>query len=138
MTDVFLNLNWLAILAATGAHFVLGGVWYLVLFGKAYAAALGVDDRPQQPPGALFIVGPLLCSAVTITTTAMLLRGLHITTYGDALALGAIVGVGYLGAMTVNIAINPLFPHPFRYALINAPMFLVGSLLSCAMLVGLS
>ena len=49
---------------------------------------------------------------VTIATTAFLLRALAITTYTDALALGMIVGIGYLAAMTVNIAINPLSHAP--------------------------
>ena len=61
-----------------------------------------------------------------------------ITEYPDALTLGAIVGVVYLGAMTMNIAINPLFPRPFRYALINVPMFLIGSLITCVILVSLA
>ncbi|WP_439657329.1 hypothetical protein ACSHWB_33715 [Lentzea sp. HUAS TT2] len=29
--------------------------------------------------------------------------------------------VGHLVAMTFNIAINPNFPHPLRYGLLNAP-----------------
>jgi len=60
---------------------------------------------------------------------------LRITTYGDAWLLGVVVGVGYLATTTMTIAINPLFPHPFRYALVNAPMFLIGSVLACSVLV---
>ncbi|WP_410597297.1 hypothetical protein [Amycolatopsis sp. lyj-23] len=33
-------------------------------------------------------------------------------------------------AMTFNIAINPNFPHPPRYGLLNAPHFLVGGALT--------
>jgi hypothetical protein len=39
--------------------------------------------------------------------------------------------------MTLNIAINPLFPRPFHYAAINAPFFVLGSLLASAILVAL-
>lgn len=138
MTEALAHLNWLAVLAATAAHAVLGGVWFMALFGKQYAIALGIADRPPQKPGALFIAGPLVCSAITIATTAFLLRALQITTFGSALALGLTVGVGYLTAMTVNIAINPLFPRPFHYALINAPMFVIGSVMSSAILVAMS
>lgn len=137
MLAAFLHINWLAVLVATIAHFILGGVWFAALFGGRYAQALGIADRPPQKPGLIFMVGPLLCGAVTITTTALLLRALAITDYDDALMLGAIVGIGYLGAMTVNIAINPLFPRPFYYALINVPMFLIGSLMSCGILVAM-
>ena len=138
MTNALSHLNWLAILAACAAHFVLGGVWFAALFGKPYAAALGIADRPAQKPGPLLIVGPFLCSAVTITTTAFLLRALGIQTYGPALGLGAVVGIGYLAAMTMTIAINPLFPRPFAYTLVNAPFFVIGSLMSCLILTALS
>lgn len=134
MTDAIAHVNWLAVLVASITHFVLGGIWFAALFAQPYARALGIADRPPQKPGVLFLVGPLVCGAVTIATTAVLLRALGITGYGDALALGALVGVGYLGAMTLNIAINPLFPHPFRYATINAPLFLLGSMMASAIL----
>lgn len=138
MLEALTHVNWLAVLAASVAHSVLGGVWFAGLFAKAYARALGIADRPAQKPGPLLIIGPFVCSAVNIATTAWLLKALAITTYGDGLALGLVIGVGYLAAMTVNIAINPLFPRPFRYALINAPMFIIGSLISCSILVAMS
>lgn len=137
MVDAISQVNWLAVLAATLAHFVLGGIWFVALFGKQYAHALGIADRPPQKPGPLFLIGPLVCSGLTIATTAILMRMLHITRLTDALELGLLVGVGYLGAMTVNIAINPLFRHPIRYALVNVPMFLIGSLLAVTILAAL-
>ncbi len=137
MMSAVMQVNWLAVLGASVAHFMLGGVWFLVLFGQYYATVLGIADRPPQRPAPRFLIGPFLCSAANIATTAVLLRALGITRYGDALALGLLVGVGYLAAMTLNIAINPLFPRPFSYALLNAPMFLLGSLLSCTLLVAL-
>ena len=131
------QVNWLAVLLASVAHFVLGGVWFTAFFGKQYAAALGIADRPPERPKPIFLAGPFVCGAVTIITTAVLMRALEITTFADALGLGLVVGLGYLVAMTVNIAINPLFPRPLRYAAINAPMFVIGSLMSCAILVAL-
>lgn len=138
MIDALSHVNWLAVLAASVAHFILGAVWFVGLVGKRYAAVLGIADRPQQKPGPLTLAGPFACSAVTIATSAILLRALGIATYGDALVLGALVGIGYLVPMTVNIAINPLFPRPFSYALLNAPFFVIGSVTACAILVALS
>lgn len=134
MIDALSHVNWLAILAASVAHFVLGGLWFMALFGRLYAVALGIADRPAEKPALRFIVGPFLCSAITIAASAVLLRALGITAYGDALGLGALVAIGYLVPMTVNIAINPLFPRPFFYALLNAPFFILGSLMSCLIL----
>ncbi|WP_226634147.1 DUF1761 domain-containing protein [Novosphingobium profundi] len=138
MIDAFSQINFLAVLTATVANFLLGGIWFAALFAKPYARALGIEDRPPLRPAPIFLIGPLLCGAVTIVTTAFLLQALRIDDYGNALGLGAIIGVGYLGAMTVNIAINPLFPRPFYYAMINVPLFVIGSLVSCVILVAMS
>ena len=35
-------MNWLAVLVASIAHFVLGGIWFAGLVGEHYAAALGI------------------------------------------------------------------------------------------------
>jgi hypothetical protein len=136
MIEAFAQVNWLAILTASIAHFVLGGVWFKVLFRDAYAAALSLSDRLQTKPAPSFLIGPFLCGTVNIVTTALLLRALRIATYADALVLGSIVGVSYLAA--VNIAINPLFPQPFRYSLVVAPMFVVGRLMTSVALIAMS
>ncbi|WP_407527971.1 DUF1761 domain-containing protein [Methylobacterium oryzisoli] len=138
MIDPLSHVNWFAVMLASTAHFLLGGIWFAGLVGERYAAALGIADRPRQKLGPVFFVGPFVCGALTIATTAILIHALGITTYGDGLALGALVGLGYLVPMTVNIAINPLFPRPFYYALLNAPFFILASLLSCTILVALS
>jgi hypothetical protein len=132
------QLNWLAVLAATIAHFVLAGLWFGALVAKPYAASLGIADRPAARPGALMLGGPLLCSAVMIASSALLLRALGVSTLAGALGLGASVAIGYVVPMTITIAINPLFPHPLRYALVNAPLFVLGQLLACAILFLLS
>lgn len=137
MTDAFNHVNWIAVLAAAVAQFVLGGIWFGALVSRHYPLALGIADREPQKPTPAFFIGPFLCGLVTVATSAVLLRTLGITDYGDALALGALIGIGYLGAMTVNIAINPLFPRPFYYAALNVPYFLIGSLLCCTILTAL-
>ncbi|MDP3377391.1 MAG: DUF1761 domain-containing protein [Brevundimonas sp.] len=135
MLNALLSINWLAVLAASVLNFLLGGVWFMVLFKRQYAVALELDDAPDQKPGLLFIVGPFLCGLVTIATTAFLLRLLSISDLTDGLILGAIVGLGFIGATTVNIAINPKFPRPFFYSAINVPYFLIASLIASAVLV---
>lgn len=132
------EVHWLGVLAAAVAHFMLGGAWFMGLVPKHYQAALGRNDPPGGKPPALVIVGPALCSLVIITTTAMLLKALAIVTYGDAIAFGAFVALGYLAPMVMVIAINPNFPRPFYYAAINAPYFVLGSILSCVILTAMS
>jgi len=135
MLNALLSINWLAVLAASVLNFLLGGVWFMVLFKRQYAVALKLEDAPDQKPGLLFILGPFLCGLVTIFTTGFLFRLLSITEMTDGLILGTVVGLGFIGATTVNIAINPKFPNPFFYSAINVPYFLLGSLIASAVLV---
>ena len=138
MFDVMSQINWLAVLVSTVATFMLGGAWYMALFKTQYAASLGRTDLGDQKPSPIFIVGPLVCGAIVNLTDAVLLRALHVTTYGDALVFGAITGAGYLVTQTVNIAINPNFPRPFYYSAISGSNFFLGNLIVCTILVAMS
>jgi hypothetical protein len=54
--DYFADLNWLAVLVAALAYFVLGAIWYSnMMFGKAYRAALGITEQGTPNPSLLVI-----------------------------------------------------------------------------------
>ena len=54
------TINWLAVLAAAFATFMLGGAWYTALFGKAWMKAHGYDEatmkdlQARRPPPVFF------------------------------------------------------------------------------------
>lgn len=125
MFSVIAEINWLAVLAATVVFAVLGGVYFTAVVGRPYAVALGNEGKDLPKPGPIFIVGPLVSSLVVVITSAVLLRALEVESLADGIAFGLIVGIGYLVAQTANIAINPNFPRPLMYTLINAPYFVV-------------
>ena len=134
MSNAIISVNWFAVLVATLVSFVLGGIWFTVLFGKLYATALGREHDPKARPAPIFLVGPLVCSLATNTTSAVLMQALHIAALGDALLFGATIGAGYLVPTMTNIAINPNFPRPLMYAAINGPYFFLSSLLASSIL----
>lgn len=119
------SVNWLAVLLAAVAYTALGGLWFTLLFGRQYAAALG-RTGPVPAPGALFIAGPAICTLAVTVTTALLLAALSVDTLGGAVVVALVVGVGYLVANTVNIAINPNMPRPLYYGAITGSYHLVG------------
>jgi amino acid transporter len=135
MFNVLGEINWLAVALATVASAALGGVYFAVLVPKYYLIALGRQDVPEPERTVGSMLTPVLCVLVTTTTTAVLMRALDVTTVANALTLGLIVGVGYLTAMTFNIAHNPNFPRPVYYGLLNAPFFIVGSVIASLVLV---
>jgi hypothetical protein len=126
MLNILTTINWLSVLAAFVAYFLLGALWYLGLFAK-----------PAAPPAPLFIVGPAVCSLLITITCAVLLYALHISSYSGALGFALLVGFGYLFTNTVNIAINPNIPRPLFYGLIMGSFHMVGMVLVNLILVAM-
>ena len=91
----FSGFNWWAVLVATAAAFVLGGIWYGPVFGKAWMAAIGKTEDDLQPSPAPFIIS-FFTALVTCIVLAALMNGLAIDTLGGGLAMGALVGVGFI------------------------------------------
>ncbi len=135
MIQAILSLNWFGVLLAFVPYFLLGALWFTVLFKKPYALSLGRENEQQQNLAPIFIVGPALCMLVITLTSALLLNALAINSYQGALLFGLIVGVGYLVANTVNIAINPNIPRPLLYGAITGAYHLVGMVIVSLMLV---
>ncbi|SFR29146.1 Protein of unknown function [Lentzea waywayandensis] len=135
MFAVLSEINWIAVVVSTVALAGLGAGYFMFAIPRQYASALGRENAPAPERRTIDGVGPLVCTVVNVLTSALLFAALGITSVGDALVFGVIVGAGYLVAMTFNIAINPNFPHPLRYGLLNAPYFIVGSIVTSLALV---
>jgi hypothetical protein len=132
--SAFAQISIWGVLAAAAFGFVFGGVYFGALVPKYYAIALGRETMPAAKLDMLTILGPFVCNIVTIVTTAAIIRMIGVASLADALSLGLVIGVGYLLAMCMTIAINPNFPRPFYYTLVNAPYFLVSSLVTSTVL----
>lgn len=65
------------------------------------------------------------------------MNALHIESYTNALLFALIVGLGYLVANTVNIAINPNIPRPPLYGAISGAYHLVGVVIVSVILVAM-
>lgn len=131
------NLNWVSILAAFAAYSVIGALWFTVLFTKPYKASLGRENEtlPNKP---IFIIGPMICTLVIIIASALLMHALEIESFGAAVEFSLVIGVGFLVANTVNIAINPNIPRPILYGIISGAYHLVCILTGCIILVALN
>ena len=134
MFNVLAEINWLAVLVSVVAWTVIGGVYFGALIAKPYAVALGRQNEPASKPAPITFAGPMITGVVMVVTSAVLMRALGIDALGDAIAFGLIVGIGYLAAMTVTIAINPNFPRPLFYAALNAPGFVLSSVVVAVIL----
>ncbi len=119
MINSISTINWLGVLAAFVPYFMLGALWFTVFFKKQYWISLGKESEAQRKLAPISIIGPALCSLVITIATAILMKALGIDSYSSAFGFACVIGIGYLVANTVNIAINPNIPRPILYGIIS-------------------
>lgn len=125
------KINWFAVLLSLLFFSFLGFLWFTVLFSNQYAAALGKEGMMPADPDPIYFYGPPLTILPTIITTALLMVLLQINTIKKTIEFAFIIGLGFLVANTLDIAINPNIPHPMRYGIIVGGFHIVGILVSC-------
>jgi hypothetical protein len=130
------NLNWISVLIAFVAYFMLGALWFTLFFSKLYKISLGKEGE-TLPPKPIFIVGPALCTLVITITSAIVIYALNISSFGAGLEFAALVGFGFLVANTVNIAINPNIPRPILYGVISGSYHLVGISMASSIIIAM-
>ena len=116
-------MNWLAIVVATLAFFVIGALWYGLLFGKAWQAETGVTEAPQGAGIAKVMGGTLLAEFVVVLLVAHMFDHLDPDPHGKMMLA---TGLG-LAVMTPAIGINYLHQRKsLKLFLIDAGHFIVG------------
>ncbi len=113
----FAQINWIAVVLATVAAFVLGGIWYGPLFSKPWMKAFGLteDEVNNRHPGKVFGI------AILWTFFAAVMLSLFLEPGAD-IHMGALTGflVG-LGILTPFMGIHYAFEgRGFKILLINA------------------
>lgn len=55
-----IHLNMLAVGIAVVANFIFGALWYMPLFGKAWAKEMGMDPNGPKPPASAMYKGMVI------------------------------------------------------------------------------
>lgn len=97
------NINWLAVLLAALAGFIVGGLWYSVLFAKVWQREAGVTDEQLKHGTVRVFAGSFLLAVVMAVALAAFI-GDGGTGFG-ALA-GLTAGVAWVAAA---LGVNYLF-----------------------------
>lgn len=128
------RLNLLAVFVAAVAAFVVGGMWYAVLFGRPWARVYGYTEAQLQEmsknPGRTF---PLifLCDVVMALAVAVLVVNLNLTSVLSGAVLGAALWLGVAGAN--GLALQLGHGRPLAGWIIDTGQQLV-ALLVCGMI----
>ena len=118
------EINWLPVLLGALTFFLVGAIWYGVLFSKAWQKAAGISDEQLQGGNMALIFGLTFLAEVVI---AMTLWHLIVRTGASDRAV-MMMAVGFGAAiMTPAIGINYLYLRKtLAHFLIDAGHFIVG------------
>jgi L-cystine uptake protein TcyP (sodium:dicarboxylate symporter family) len=113
------SINWLAVPVAALSAFVLGGIWYGPIFGKAWQRLSGVTDEQIQNANPAVIYGGAFVLNLVMATSLSLLLQLHPTpALGSGIAVGTLLGLTLIAA---SMGINYLFARkPLQLWLVDA------------------
>ena len=105
-----MNLNWLAIVAATVVHQALGALWYGPMFGKAWMKSIGKTkeqiEQSDGPPLAKLIAISAVCSFVLAIALACVIRLCGEKGIGIGMGIGALTAIGFIATAVIT---NSLF-----------------------------
>lgn len=130
-------MNWLAILCAGVAYWVLGFVWYVLLFGKAWAGELrryrGGQDWPTPTKGEMAgkMIGSFIANVIAALGIAYLLHRAAAADMSQALHLGMAAGVLCATAITVGQIWES---KPTKVWMIDTSYHFLGCVLAAAIL----
>ena len=89
--DVLGDLNWLAVVLAALAYFIIGAVWYAPpVFGRTWIAAGGLPmpERGERPNPGIYLV-PLIGSLLSAIALTMISESTGTNTVGEGIVLGS-------------------------------------------------
>lgn len=110
-------MNWLGTILAALAGFLVGGIWYGPLFGKAWQRESGLTDEAIKGVSMTRIFALVaLLNLVAAVVLSEVLSAMDMVTLATAAATGGIIGFGFVAtALGVN----------YLFALKSLKLFLI-------------
>jgi hypothetical protein len=125
--DAFQDVNYLAVLVAAIAYFVLGAIWYIPpVMGRAWQRAGGIEVPEGESPNPMLFVGTLVAYFVAGLATALLAVATATDTAAEGAVLGVTVGIGYAFTAAAVSALYDRKPQPMAWWLINGIFNVIG------------
>lgn len=95
MGTAFANINWLSVITAAVSSFLVGGIWYGPLFGRAWMAAFNLSEEDLKSRNMpLVFGGALLLALVAAINLEMFIGAEADIAFGTAAGFAA--GFGWV------------------------------------------
>ena len=95
-TALFSHINWLAVIVASVAYFIIGGLWYSkILFGTRWANLQKIDmaDPGMKKGVAAIMFYSFLLMLLNVVGLAILVVRLDLTMISSGVKLGLVTGL---------------------------------------------
>ena len=126
-------MNWLAVVCAGAVYWVLGWVWYAVLFGKIWRAGLEQTGVKLQQGGMVAkMIGTFIANMVAATIMGHLVQRIPVVDLAHGLRLGVGVGIGF--SATGLTIVHLWESKPFKVWLVDSSYHVLGCILLGAIL----
>ena len=103
-TEIFSQINWLAVLVASVGYFLVGAIWYSALFRNAWIKSSGVnttDPNMKKGVGGIFLTSFILMIVACIGI-ALVMTKISPLNWMSGLKVGLIVGVCFCATAISN------------------------------------
>lgn len=126
------DLNWLAVIVAAIAYFILGAAWYApAIFGNVWARSGGFEIPQDQRPNPVIYLTPLLGSILSAVALGMIAEATGTDTFGEGVVLGLIVALGFaLPISLVTAQFESTKPNRMVWGAVNGGYHIVGTLIA--------
>lgn len=94
----FINANYMSILAGAVVYFVLGGLWYELLFKKQWLSAMGMsaEEAKESSKGITAFIGHFVLVLITTLVLSNVIRMSGSETWMQGLTAGFWVWFGFM------------------------------------------
>jgi hypothetical protein len=130
ISQIFKEINWIAVLVGAVGYFMLGAVWYSFLFQKKWIEYTGIKmeegNSKKGIPAIMF--GSFIMMFITSVGLAILAEYMFLNGWMHGLKLGLLTGICF--AFT-SMAINMLYENkPAGLYYINGGYQLLGNIIA--------
>lgn len=129
-TEIFSNLNWLAILVAGVAYFLLGAIWYSFVFKNAWIklSGINVNDPDAKKGTAMIMLGSLILMIICSLGLAIFLSKVGPTSWMSGAKVGLVAGICF---SATGISISYMYEKkPLGLHFINAGYNIAGCVIA--------
>jgi len=125
------QINVLAVLVASISRFVLGGIWYGPVFGKAWMQETGITEEKAKASNMLRIFGLTFAASLVIAFCLAFFLGMG-SSLQSGVRYGFLIGFGWVA---MSMATNDLFEQrSFKLFAINCGYHIIAFVIMGAIL----